>query len=179
MGFLTIISNFNYSCASANTNVSESKTIKEAKTHSKKSKGNNWKRLANYIPTAITSGAVILSLLYYGYIIRHLNYLEKRLLNIKIQFYIMVSTVVITILAYILNVFAIIFEPETRWLLISLLVFYSLALIVITFITCKQAKNTIIVFEYNNKEYQFLHRIDNSTISALPGYVRIIGVNSK
>lgn len=99
-------------------------------------KSNNWKHLANYIPIAITFGTVILSLLYYGYIIRHLNYLEKRLLNIKMQFYIMVSTVVITIFTYTLIISAIIFEPETRGFLILLLAFYSLLLITITIIAC-------------------------------------------
>lgn len=167
MGMFTYNYTTNANVVLADQNNHSSKIEKKNVKTTNKGKSNNWKHLANYVPIAITFGSVILSLLYYGYIIRHLNYLEKRLLNIKMRFYIMVSTVAITILTYTLIVSAIIFESETR-VLILLLAFYSLSLIIIAIIACKQAKNIIIVFEYNNKEYQFLHRIDDSTISALP-----------
>lgn len=162
--FSIVDGNCNSPCVSANSIINQNKTVTTTKANHQAKRTN--KNTSINITSIIAVGSIIISLLYYGYIIMNLNYLEKRLLSIKNQFYIIVSIIAITILAYILTIFSIVVDAEIRRPIIILLSVYSIALIIITIIAHKQAKSVIVKFKYNGKEFQLLHRIDDTTISA-------------
>ena len=123
-----------------------------------------FKNLPAIIAATISIGTIVISILYRRHMIMTLNYMEKKLLNTKDSFYINVSLVGINLLGIIL---CCIYTIINHWFFIVVLI-YLVLLIVLISLGHKQASNERIIFEYKNQKFQFLNRLDDSTITALP-----------